>query len=70
MMSMLEKLKPPSLKSVDQLKLDPLSFKTVVNENIVLITKAFRNQMIVPAFDAFCETITEIYEKVGRVHCF
>lgn len=63
MISILEKLKPPSLKDVEQLKLDPLSFKTVLNENIVLITKAFRNQMVIPAFEAFCESITEIYEK-------
>ncbi len=28
-----------------------------MSENIVLITKAFRNQMVIPAFDAFCEQV-------------
>ena len=30
---------------------------------MVLITKAMQNQLIIPQFEAFCDTITEIYEK-------
>ncbi|TRY67038.1 hypothetical protein TCAL_07223 [Tigriopus californicus] len=63
MMRMLDNLKPHALKTVEKLKLDPITFKSVVGENIVLITKAFRNQMVIPAFETFCDNITEIYEK-------
>ena len=62
---MLENFKPHTLESVQQLKLDPVTFKTVLSENIVLITKAFRNQMVIPAFETFCENITEIYNTVS-----
>ena len=61
MIGMLERLKPLGMSSIDKLQLDALTFKTVVSENIVLINKAFRNQMVIPAFDTFCENITEMY---------
>lgn len=66
MMKSLDKLKPPSLPSVEELKLDLQAFKYVVSENVVLITKALQNQMIIPAFDAFCDNITKIYHNVSR----
>ena len=44
------------------LKLDPSTFKTVLSENIVFVTKAFQNRLVIPAFEAFCENITKIYE--------
>ena len=69
MMNMLRVLKPQGMSSVEQLRLDAKTFRAVVNENIVLVNKAFRNQMVVPGFDAFCEQITEIYESV-RDNCF
>ncbi len=46
------------------LKLDPATFKTVLAENIVFITKCFQNRLVIPAFEAFCENIAEIYEKL------
>jgi hypothetical protein len=64
MMHMLNTLKPHKLPSVEDLKLDVCVFKSVVSENVVLITKALQNKMIIPAFDAFCDNITRIYEKV------
>ena len=69
---MLETFKPHTLQCVRQLRLDPVTFKSVLSENIVLITKAFRNQMVIPAFETFCETITEIYNTVSiaRVNIF
>lgn len=67
MMLMLENFKPPTLESVEQLRLDPVTFKTVLSENIVLITKAFRNQMVIPAFETFCENITDIYNIVSSI---
>ena len=63
MMKMLNTLKPYTVSSVEDLKLDLNTFKTVLSENVVLITKALQNQMIIPAFDAFCDNITAIYEK-------
>ena len=65
MMKMLETLKPLKMQSVEQLKLDQKTFKTVISENIVLITKAFRNQMVIPAFETFCDSIKEIYNIVS-----
>lgn len=64
MMKMLRNLKPLKLASIEQLKLDAQTFKTVVNENVVLITKAVKNQMAIPAFDTFCDNITEIYHAL------
>lgn len=63
-MKMLHKLKPHTLGSVEDLKLDVQTFTTVMRENVVLITKALHNHMIIPAFDVFCDDITKIYEKV------
>ena len=67
MMRKLDNLKPHTLPSVEDLKLDAGTFKAVLSENVVLITKALQNQMIIPAFEAFCDNITEIYEQVRKV---
>jgi len=48
----------------DNLKLDPNTFKHVLAENIVFVTKAFKNRLVIPAFDAFCENITRIYNDL------
>lgn len=64
MMKMFAALKAPGLSSIHELKLDPSTFKTVVSENIVLVNKAFKNQMVVPAFETFCDNITDIYKIV------
>ena len=63
-MQMLNKLKPHTLAMVEDLKLDATTFLAVLRENVVLITKALQNHMIIPAFETFCDNITEIYEKV------
>lgn len=49
--------------NIDRLRLDANTFRTVMNENIVLITAAFQNRMVIPAFESLCDKITEIYEK-------
>ena len=48
----------------ENLKLDPDTFKHVLSENIVFLTKAFQNRLVIPDFEAFCENITTIYEKL------
>ena len=37
---------------------------------MVLISKALQNNLIIPAFDAFTDNITEIYDKVSKIHVF
>jgi hypothetical protein len=39
----------------------------VLSENIVFITKAFQNRMIIPAFEPFCDNIKVIFDKVNQV---
>jgi hypothetical protein len=41
----------------ENLKLEPATFKTVLSENIVFITKAFQNRLVIPAFETFCDNI-------------
>ena len=62
MYKMLQKLSTTS--DVSNLKLDPHTFKAVLSENIVFITKAFQNRLVIPAFETFNENITEIYHKL------
>jgi len=62
MYKMLQKLSTTSDVSI--LKLDPHTFKAVLSENIVFITKAFQNRLVIPAFETFNENITEIYHKL------
>ena len=45
MIRLLNNLKAPGLNSIEDLKLDANSFKSVLNENMVLITKALSNQV-------------------------
>ena len=62
MIKCLQYLKPESARSIEDMSLDAQTFKSVISENIVLINKASQNQMIIPAFEAFCENITEMFE--------
>lgn len=62
MVNCLEHLKPGTIQNIEDMSLDPQTFKSVISENIVLINKASQNQMIIPAFQTFCESIAEIYE--------
>ena len=64
--STLEMLRPYTLPSIDGLRLDFQTFKTVVGENMVLLTKSFQNRMVIPAFEAFCDNITDIYKKCKK----
>jgi hypothetical protein len=62
MVSMLKNLS--SLPSFENLRLDHNTFKAVLSENIVFITKAFQNRMVIPAFETFCDNIKVIYDQV------
>lgn len=41
--------------------LDKATFKSCISDNIVLLTKAFRHQFILPEFKRFCQQIDELY---------
>lgn len=47
--------------SPETLKLDEKTFKEVISPNIVLITRAFRSQFIIPDFQDFVKDIEEMY---------
>ena len=63
MVGMLKNLS--TLPNFENLRLDHQTFKTVLSENIVFITKAFQNRMIIPAFEPFCDNIKVIFDKVS-----
>ena len=64
MMEMLQRMSVGN-RSLDRLRLDAQSFRTVMNANVVLIFKAFQNRMVIPAFDVFCNAIEDMYNKVS-----
>ncbi|GBP28168.1 Glutaminase kidney isoform, mitochondrial [Eumeta japonica] len=47
--------------SPETLKLDKKTFKEVIAPNIVLITRAFRSQFVIPDFQDFIKDIEEMY---------
>lgn len=47
--------------SPETLKLDKKTFKEVIASNIVLITRAFRSQFVIPDFQDFIRDIEEMY---------
>lgn len=53
--------------SIETLKLDRETFKSAITDNIVLISKAFRQQFVIPEFQSFCLHIEEIYMKCKEV---
>ena len=63
-LQMLDNLKPSSMPSVDELKLEPQAFKNLLIENIVLVNKVLENSFVIPAFSEFCEQFKVIFEKV------
>ena len=44
----------------DNLKLDANTFRQILAENIVFVTKAFKNRLVIPDFDSFRKTITRL----------
>lgn len=49
--------------SVESLSLDKATFKNVLKENIVLITRALRHQFVIPDFQDFTRYIEDFYWK-------
>ncbi len=38
-------------------------FCEVLDGNTPLLTKIFRNELVIPEFESFCENVTRLYEK-------
>jgi len=63
---------------VESLQLNRLDFKKAVGEDTALLSRAFRNQFIVPEFPHFCQLVEGLYEsckqneagEVRRRHTF
>ncbi|XP_076332807.1 glutaminase liver isoform, mitochondrial-like isoform X2 [Tachypleus tridentatus] len=53
----------PDVGSPEALCLDKATFKKVVRENIVLISRAFRNHFVIPDFQDFIKIIKDLYWK-------
>ena len=66
MIRLLNNLKAPGLTSIEDLKLDANSFKSVLNENMVLITKALQNQVQAePKMSSQSPFVTGVAKKSG-----
>jgi hypothetical protein len=44
----------------DNLKLDANTSRQILAENIVFVTKAFKNRLVIPDFEVFCKNITRL----------
>ena len=63
---MLDNMNPyPPTTPDTNLLLDFGAFQNILTENTVIINKAFQNQLIIPKFQEFCDSISDIYEKVS-----
>lgn len=58
---------PKQFFSIEILSFDRETFKTLINDNILLISKAFRRQFILPEFQRFCLYIEEIFVKCKNI---
>ena len=50
--------------SLENLSLDFDQFRDVLAGNLPLLTKIFRNDLIIPEFEAFVENVTQLYKKL------
>lgn len=56
------------VSSAESLVLDRSTFKSIVTKNIVLISRAFRGQFVIPDFTGFTKYIEEFYWKCKANH--
>ena len=64
--------------SLETLNLDLDQFKFVLSGNLPLLIKIFRNDLVIPEFASFCESVTTLYQKlknnfngeVSSTHCY
>ena len=56
-----------TVNAVETLRVDKATFTRLMHDNIVLISKAFRQQLIIPEFQTFCAQIYEVWAKCKEV---
>ena len=44
-------------------RLDFDQFRDVLSGNLPLLTKIFRNELVIPEFETFCQNVTRLYDK-------
>ena len=49
---------------IESLTLDRNQFKRVVRSNTPLLSRAFKDQFVIPEFSYFCKQIEQLYEKI------
>lgn len=62
-MQIMAKYKPKPGVNLENLNLNFEQFKDVLSGNLPLIMKIFRNELIIPEFESFCENVTRLYNK-------
>ena len=62
----MSKFKPKANSALETLNLDFDQFKTVMSGNLPLLVKIFRNDLIIPEFGSFCESVTTLYQKLKK----
>lgn len=60
----MSKYKPKPNVSLETLNLNFEQFKDVLSGNLPLLVKIFRNDLVVPEFATFCESVTTLYNKL------
>jgi len=55
-------------RSLESLVLNKEVFRRVIQSDFQLISKAFKNQLIIPEFPDFCKVIKEIYEDCKQIN--
>lgn len=58
---------PGRIGSIETLRVDRETFKVIITDNIVLISKAFRQQFVIPEFQTFCAHLEEMYWRCRDV---
>eukprot|EP01083_Nonionella_stella_P276077 937866_1 len=44
--------------------IDPVALQTLISENVSIVTKALSAQLVVPDWEQFCNTLTNIFEEI------
>ena len=60
----MKKYKPKPNVSLETLDLTFEQFKDVLGGNLPLLVKIFRNDMVIPEFGTFCDSVTTLYHKL------
>jgi len=62
-MAILEKFRAKPGAPLENITLDYDQFEEVLSGNLPLLTKIFRNDMVIPEWESFTSNVTRLYEK-------